>query len=263
MKFGIASASLLPLPLRSVIKKAKRAGFDFVEVFLFGGWTREKVDYFQSFAERLHLSLHFHQLWTTESSAAKEKVLHRTLTALGLLPPEEYDRNEWIPTNARPLVAYAEEVVTFAEQNGVWFQSIAGQRSLTDRSPRLSCLNFLRTAGERNLPIVFDTMHFIEYVRNESGIEHSPLTERAVFGEWQTFWENFSPQVKEIHFNDFTKKRNLWPGTGSAPLQDFATMVKMSGWDGCVVPEVQPKLPFPYGGKELLQLRKETEKYFA
>jgi hypothetical protein len=201
-------------------------------------------------------------VWTTGSSQEKEKWFNQALTVLGLLPQEEYDRNQWIPKNARPLVAYAEEVPLFVGENNIWFQSIACQRSLTDRSPRLSCVDFLRIAREKNLPIVFDTMHFIEYVRSESGIEHSKLGASDILNEWQKFWRAFGSQVKEFHWNDFTRERNLWPGTGAAPLEEFAAEVKQSGWDGCVVPEVIPRLPFTYGGKRLLALRKKMDDYF-
>lgn len=263
MKFGIASASLLPLPLRSVLKKASQAGFDFVEVFLFGRWTREKVDRFQSFAERLHLSLHFHQLWTTESSQEEKKRINQALTLLGLLPPEGYNRGEWIPRNARPLVAYAEDISLFVSESDVWFQSIACQKSLADPSPRLSRREFFNAARREKCPVVLDTMHYIEYLRSESGIERSTMEMREILAEWEKFWMEFNAQVREIHWNDFTRERNLWPETGTAPLREFAETVRASGWDECVVPEVQPKLPFPYGRKELLALRKKVEDYFA
>lgn len=263
MKFGLASGTLFPLPLKTILRKASRAGFDFVEVFLFGHWSEQKVNDSISFAAVLGLTLHFHQVWTTGSSQEREKRIHQVMTLLGLLPPEEYARNEWIPRNARPLVAYAEEASRFGRKSGIWFQSIACQRSLTDRAPRLSCADFLRTAKEANLPIVFDTMHFIEYVLGGSGIEHSHLAASQILHEWQKFWSVCGSQVKEIHFNDFTGKRNLWPGTGTAPLEEFTTQVRQSGWDGCVVPEVHPKFRFPYSAKELLALREKTEQYFA
>lgn len=263
MKFGLASGTLFPLPLKTVLRKASRAGFDFVEVFLFGHWSEQRVNDFISFAAELNLTLHFHQVWTTGSSQEREKRIHQVMTLLGLLPPEEYDRNEWIPRNALPLVAYAEEVSRFGSESGVWFQSIACQRSLTDRSPRLPCTDFLRAAKAKNLPIVFDTMHFIEYVLGSSGIEYSRLAASQILHEWQKFWNVFGTQVAEVHFNDFTERRNLWPGTGTAPLEEFTVQIKQSGWDGCVVPEVHPKFRLPYGTKELLSLRKKTEQYFA
>ncbi len=256
--------SLFPLPLKSVLRKASRAGFDFVEVFLLGHWDGWRVDYFHAFASRLKLDLHFHQMWTTESSQAEEKRVNQVLTALGRLPPEGYNRNEWIPRSAVPLVMYAEEARDLGVvRDGVWFQAIACQKSLTDRSPRLGWVEFLRITGEKNLPLVFDTMHFIEYLRNEAGIEHSRLAAPEILDEWSRFWNIFGSQVKEFHWNDFTDRRNLWPGKGTAPLAEFARMVTESGWDGCVVPEVRPRLPLPYGARDLLALRKTTEKYFA
>ncbi len=262
MKIGLASISLFPLPLKAVLRRARQAGFDFVEICL-GKWDKEKVDYFQSCAEELRLTLHFHLPWTTNSSQEEMKRVNHALTLLGLLPREGYQLDDWFSSNARPLVAYAERINELAGQEGVWFQSVACQRSLTDRSPRLSCVDFLRIAREKNLPIVFDTMHFIEYVRGESGIEHSHFPTHDVLDEWERFWSIFGSQIKEIHFNDFSKRRNLWPDTGTAPLKEFAALVKQSGWDGCIVSEVQPKFPFPYGAKKLLSLRKAVENYFA
>src|SRR3990167_9200427 len=105
MKFGIASMSLFPLPLQTVLRKASRAGFDFVEVFLLGKWDAEKVARAIGRAAILGLELHFHQVWTTESSEAKEKRINQALTLLGRLPPSGYRLDEWVPKNAIPLVA--------------------------------------------------------------------------------------------------------------------------------------------------------------
>ena len=264
MKFGLSSISLFPFPLKTTLRKASMAGFDFVEVFLFGYWDEEVVDYFRMYAEGLKLQLHFHQVWTTNSSEKKEVWINHALTTLGQLPPEEYSRREWIPQNARPFVAYAEELETshLAGRDDVWFQAIASQCSLADRSPRLAYSAFLHGLRTRKLQTVFDTMHFIEYVRGDSGIEHSALATSEVLGLWERFWSEFHLQVREIHFNDFTTERNVWPGTGTAPLLEFADGVRRCGWDGAVVPEVRPRLPFPYGRKELLALRREMDGYF-
>lgn len=263
MKFGLASMSLFPLPLGSILRFASKAGFDFVEVFLLGKWTKERVSRLIESAAMLSLELHFHEVWTTERSEKKERWMNRLLTVTGRLPSEDYRLEEWVPENARPFVAYAERIGELRGMEDVWFQSIAQQKSLDDPAPRLSCPEFLECTQKGAFPVVFDTMHFIEYVRGESGIEHSHLDAPSILDEWQRFWSVSGPQVKEIHFNDFTGKRNLWPGEGTAPLGEFANLAKQSGWDGCVVPEVRPKLPLPYVTRELLSLRKKVESYFA
>lgn len=269
LKFGLPSASLFPLPLSRVLKKASQAGFDFVEVLLLGTWTRETVEYFKSLADPLHLDLHFHQAWTTQGSPKAMQLRNTLLTVIGYLPPDGHCPSDWIPDNARPLVAYAERIREFIGWDRVWFQSISQQRALTDRTLLLPCTDFTQEVEEKNLSVVFDTVHFIEYMRGESGIEGIALTKSQLFAAWKGFWDRVGSQVREIHFNDFNPSLgalrgcNLWPGTGVAPLQDFAAMVKTNGWDGCVVPEVQPRLPFPYGAKELLDLRNTTEAYFS
>src|SRR3989338_8051231 len=255
MRFGIASLSLFPLPLQTVFRKASRAGFDFVEVFLLGKWNTEKVSRAIGRAAILGLELHFHQVWTTESSQAKEKRVNQALTALGRLPRQGYNFDEWAPKNAIPLVAYADRIPELAGRSVVWFQSIAEQRMFDDPTPRLSFPDFLERIRRGRHDIVFDTMHYIEYLRGESGIERSTLIAATILDEWKKFWTEFSTQVREIHWNDFSRERNFWPGTGTAPLRDFAYTVQKSGWSGCVVPEVRPRLPIPYGAEDLLALR--------
>ncbi len=262
MKFGIASMSLFPLPLHTILRKASKAGFDFVEVFLVGKWNTEKVAHAIERAALLGLELHFHQVWTTQSSQAKDKRVNQVLTLFGILPPDRYKLNEWIPENARPLVAYADRIPELVGQDGIWFQSIAEQRSLKDPTPRLSCPDFRERIRRGRLDIVFDTMHYIEYLRGESGIERCALNTLHILAEWEKFWTAFSAQVREIHWNDFSRERNLWPGTGMAPLREFAQIVQKSGWNGCVVPEVRPQLPLPYEAKDLLELRKKMGAYF-
>src|SRR3989344_5817523 len=211
VKFGIASMSLFPLPLQTVLHKPSRAGFDFVEVFLLGKWDAEKVSRAIGRAAILGLELHFHQVWTTESSEAKEKRVNQALTVFGRLPRHGYNLDEWIPENAIPLVAYADRIPELAGRNGVWFQSIAEQCSLKNPEPRLSCTECLRQIRSRNLPVVFDTMHYIEYLRGESGIERSTLIAAHILSEWEKFWKEFHSQVREFHWNDFAGERNLWP----------------------------------------------------
>lgn len=164
MKVGVASISLFPLPLHTILHRASQAGFDFVEVFLLGKWDTEKVSRAIGRAALLGLELHFHQVWTTESSQAREKRINQALTLLGLLPPNGYSLDEWVPKNARPLVAYADRVSELSGQNGVWFQSVSEQCSPANPAPRFPRTDFLRQIRARNLPIVFYTMHYIEYL---------------------------------------------------------------------------------------------------
>lgn len=263
MKIGLSSLSLFPLFIKKVLRLASQSGFDFVEVFLLGRWTKDEVARTIGVAALLGLELHWHEVWTTESSEAQEKRVNQALTLLGLLPPDGYRRDEWVPRNARPLVAYADDISLFVSENDVWFQSIACQKSLADPSPRLSRREFFNAVRRKKCPVVLDTIHYIEYLRNESGIERSVMQAREILAEWSKFWVEFNSQVREIHWNDFSTERNLWPGTGIAPLKEFGAVVAQSGWDGCIVPEVRPRLPFPYGSKELLALRKKMDEYFG
>jgi len=77
-------------------------------------------------------------------------------------------------------------------------------------------------------------------------------------------WDMLGKHVQEIHLNDWTpNERNVLTGTGIAPLKEFCEMIKSSSWDGCVVPEISPRIPISHSLDTLKRLRKKVESYFV
>ncbi|MEK7208379.1 MAG: TIM barrel protein [Patescibacteria group bacterium] len=274
MKFGLASLSLFPLSPKKVMQLGSQAGFDFVEIFLFRPVDYGCISALSELSGKLDIELHFHQVWSTQEERDKSwrvRALNAFLTGIGWIPKGDYRLSQWVPHNAWPVVVYADRWQEAAKTKNMWMQTISTNGN-DGATFKCSWQEFRGIAAEKKLPLVFDTMHFLEWLHEvpdihllESGFRR---TER-IRDDWEKFWCQFYPQVKEIHWNDFDpglprgRARNLWPGEGIGPLRELAEDIKATHWDGCVVPEIQPRLPFPYGRKELLALRKKMDEYFG
>jgi hypothetical protein len=267
MKLILCGASLYPMPISRILHMAKNTGFDGVEIFLFGKWTRDKVSRVLDLAEKLNLTISFHQVWSTNESSSGITWRDRILTALGQLPGEGYNLDEIVPVNARPLVAYADCVIRHPEtiREGYWVQSVPTGVSYE----KSSYTNFEQSFRMSKFPIVMDTQHLLEYISGRSGITNIIRRDsEGIHAVWEKFLNTYSGSIEEIHFNDLnpalgdTNGRNLFPGTGIAPLKAFAATLKSARWDGSIVPEVQPKFIL-YRKERLMELRREVESYFA
>lgn len=264
MKFGLSSAALFPLPMGTVLRRISQAGFDFAEIFLMGRWSTERIVRLYTLAGKLNLNLRFHEVWN-EKSDKSARVASLLFDIMGWVP---WNR---VPVIASPVVVYADRCLeTPPLGRGFWFQTISTRYELTGVPRyRIFWKNFAGVARERKLPLVFDTMHFLEFRNGTRGVQLLTTNPAVHLDHLKEFWSEFGPQVVEIHWNDFDPRRgeaggrNLWPGAGNAPLDELAKFITDSKWQGSVVPEVRPRLPFPYGEQELLALRRRMDKYFG
>lgn len=276
MKIGLASMSLFPLPLPLILRRASQAGFDFVEVFLFDV-SYDRVCRLRERGEKLKLGIHFHQVWSVgeeRDESLRVRLLNNVFTATGWLPKNGYRLTEHIPSNATPVVIYADRWRE-AVKKGMWLQTISvGDSNSLTRQFKCPWKEFREIAAKEKHSLVFDTMHFLEWTHDIPGIHLLGSSKLEILVEWGKFWCQFKDQVEEVHFNDFDPRlpegqaRNLFPGNGFAPLYDFAAVIKDSGWNKCMVPEVQPSALFPdwpcgVSNKRLLALRKKMDEYFG
>lgn len=265
-KFLLSSASLAPWSMIPgteswVLNLAKKAGFDGVEFFLFGRWTDDRVSRVKTLARERGLIVHFHQVWSVsecsdDSSAGKSRVMNK----LGLLPNDGYSIRDVCPSNACPLVAYADRYGEISTKNGseVWFQTLSTFNKLGGK--KIECDFFLDQANKENIPLVLDTMHFLEFSLDKRGVHRLPRDGNEILTLLKIYWMQFGLRTREIHFNDYIpgigdKGRNVFPGSGFVPLRAFSLVVGFSGWCGYITPEINPSLPFPHSLSTFKKLR--------
>ncbi len=113
---------------------------------------------------------------------------------------------------------------------------------------------FVEIVKKYNLPIVFDTQHILELVFGVSGVEKLVIySDDDLNTALAEAWGELRPYVREIHFNNFVPRwghtlgRNVFPDKGVLNLRAFARLVRSSGWEGVVTPEVTPRHLFPMG----------------
>lgn len=265
-KFLLSSASLAPWSMIPgtgswVLSIAKKAGFDGVEFFLFGKWTYDRVSRVKELARQKGMIVHFHQVWSVSESSddaavRRSQVMHK----LGLLPDDGYSIRDICPSTACPLVAYADRFGQITTKNGseAWFQTLSTFRP--DRQKKISWEDFSRSAESMKLPMVLDTMHFLEFYLDKRGVDGLPRDGNEILTYLKLYWMRFGQNTREIHFNDYIsgigdKGRNVFPGSGSVQLRAFALVVRSSGWSGYITPEISPRTPFPHSLSTLKNLR--------
>lgn len=259
--------SLFGLPIKTAMERVRGAGFQGIEVLC----TNRFRNYYQrcrQFAEELGLTLHFHQAWSADEDPTDWKF--RILERVGYLPQSGYGLGDNVPYDLTdvPTVIQADRLNEFYDHGAIapyyWFQTDCVQDKFGQ--PKLSFSEFVTLVQRHKLPVVFDTQHYLEWklglFRDLSQI---PRDSFWILQWLEEGWELLGPHVKEIHLNDFdpgTGARNVFPGTGVLPIAAFCNLVKRSGWQGDIVPEVNPQTLFPYSRKKLISLRKEVEWYF-
>jgi hypothetical protein len=260
MKFLLPSICLWPFPFWLIFKWAKEAGFDGVEILMFGRWTSEKVERVRKKASAYGLVVHFHAPWSLGESNDGITVRDIVLTLLGRLPWPGYKLDSLIPLNARPLVAYSDVLRDF--HDGYWIQTDS-----TGTDYKVPFDEFRKRFSKNPFPTVVDTQHFHEYMAGKPGVSRLTDSRQSYFIDLVGAWEEFGEMVQEVHFNDFNpalgdkKGRNVFPGTGVAPLKEFAKQLRLTGFKGAVVPEVGPKV-IAHDIDRLKALRKQLREWF-
>ena len=126
--------------------------------------------------------------------------------------------------------------------------------------------------GEIVLPSLADDLQpkrfALEYACGVEGVASLPRRPQELRDRLFAAWKIMRPLVKEIQLADTDPSlgsswgRNLPLNKGILPLREFCRMVKESGWDGRVVPEVQPMF-YKFRRHSWAELRRQTAKLFA
>jgi hypothetical protein len=273
--------SLFGLPMNVAMKMAKNAGFDGIEVLL-NHWYMAQIPHYRNIAQDIGLNLHFHQAWSSEEDPTDWRFT--LMEAARYLPQSGYALEDNVPffITKEPVVIDAGRLLEIKSRptsiseltrpipNNYWFQT---DTVVNSEGYRLIYFDeFAKLVQQNNLPVVFDTQHCLEWTLGrfrrlqsiawKAHIESIDLI-TLMKAQLKKCWEQLGPHTKEIHLNDFnpiTGKGNLFPGEGLVPLQYFCDLVKKSGWQGVVVPEVSPS---PNLWRYNLKiLRERTESYF-
>ena len=231
--------ALFGIPLFTTIRGARQAGFDGVEIHL-AGQSQARALRCRSTAYRLGLRVHLHQGWSRDENPTHW--YNHALSALGCLPPDGYRLIDHIPLGVLdPVVVYAERLWEASGRPFYWIQTCC-----QPGAPKISFQLFLAAVERGQLPVVFDVQHYLEFRLGLEGVGDLPTDRRALMDLLGAGWKHLGPLTKEIHLDDadprlgHTRGRNVPLGSGVLPLRDFCRMVKASGWDGTVVPEVSP-----------------------
>lgn len=255
-KVLLSSMSLFGLPLEMIFRKAWKGGFDGVEVFLFNP-VEQRVEKARRLAERYELMLHFHEVCSFEEAPSSSD---RVLQLLGLSPRKDKSFIDRVPPFIHePVVVYANHYTEVSSQNH-WLQTIS--MFFENWTCKVGFPDFISGVLKGNLPIVFDTQHYLQY---RLGLGKEIPTGVGLVKLLCDGWLCFHGLVKEIHLNDFCVNkgsmmgRNVFLGGGQAPLDEFCKTVRESGWSGTIVPEVSPFHLFPYRGSRLAELRRKVD----
>ena len=253
--------SLFGLPIEMAMRRIKEAGFSGIEVSI----TNRFRDYIwrcQNLAKELNLTLHFHQSWSADEDPTDWKF--KVLEWVGYLPSSGYTLRDHIPReiNDCPVVINADRVNEAPRNLNFWYQTDC---IFQDLIPKLAFLEFIRLVERYDLPVVFDTQHYLEYrLGHFRDLRYLPTGKTELMKLLEEGWEIFGPHTKEIHLNDWRPTaRNVFPGTGIAPLREFCQLVKSSGWNGYIVPEISLGIPIPHSKDTLNRLRETVDSYFA
>ena len=261
--FGETFAARLGITLEG----AEQAGFDGVEVHLIGMGRRRILSTICQAGE-LGLTTTIHQGWSL--TEGWQQWYNWALAATGCIPITRFKLAEHIPAGtAFPVVVSGERFEEAENHPNWWLQTTCSLHGVQERLEHLFWDRFMPAAKSGRFGLVFDTQHFLEGAYGVRGVGYlnrqDPL---ELLVQLRYGWKLLGPFVKEIHLCDFdperghTFGRNVFPGTGilARALQDFCHIVKESGWDGRVVPEVlnwPTSSPRQYG-----ELRKRVVELF-
>jgi hypothetical protein len=224
---------------RRVAQLAHEAGFDGVEWLLAGGAMRDPSCCLAA-AEEFELFSTFHEAWTSRE-ATTPSLVWKALQLIGWLPKSTiYDDRVPEEVSDYPVVTYAHHIVKRRMPRNAVFQTC----SVADGRGRfaISFEDFVRELRQRpEAEIVVDLYHLLELIGGKpDGLAIAQVDKFP--GLLTGFFDEFQKRIVEIHLADWspTRGRNCPIGTGILPLCEFGQHVARSGWDGNVVPEVNP-----------------------
>ena len=243
------------------MRRVKEAGFSGIEVIITNRF-RDYVWRCQNLAKELDLTLHFHQSWSADEDPTDWRF--KVLGWVGYLPSSGYTLRNHIPREIDnyPVVINADRINEATRNLSFWYQT---ECIFQDSIPKLTFPEFVGLVKRYDLPVVFDTQHYLEYrLGHFRGLKYLPTVKTELMKLLEEGWKMLGQHTKEIHLNDWRpESRNVFPGTGIAPLAEFCQLVKSSGWNGYIVPEISPSIPIPHSKYTLDRLRETVDSYFA
>lgn len=245
------------------LKEIKSAGFDGIECHLIGRLRSQKrLTEVCKEAVNLGLGFHLHQGWSWKTG--QPGLYNSALRAMGALVPADMPLGDQIPDIGYPAVVYGNHLNNQLGRSDFRYQT-ASEYSVPGYAAPFE--KFAAAAVERSLPVVFDTQHILEWSLGVPGVEELPSMSQAIGDLVTSLWKQLYLQVVEIHLCDFDPKlgrshgRNVFPGTGIFPLDEFCAMVRKSRWSGVVVPEVA--MQHLHGMRKLQMLRDKVSQVFG
>ena len=265
MQIYLSLMSLFPRGLRFFIESAETAGFNGIEVFNFQ-FSKKKIRNSADLAKKIGLNVHFHQAWPYEDDPTW---INWLLNKLGFLPPLGLDAKIQFEGIDEPVVVCPDEWRDAVGRKNFWTQT---NLSHGPKGMKMSLSDFIDIVKRYKLSVVFDTQHYLEDCFRKNGVEFISSDKEILLDLLAKSWEQLGPYTKEIHLCDFNPKlgnqkgRNLFLGEGIFPLEGFADMVKKSGWNGTIIPEVKSqhilRLRRIDTLKSLVKLRRTVEDIF-
>ena len=270
MKFFFPNVCLPPwLAFQTKIRMIKSAGFDGVEFFLIGRNAKSRAGEYYHETYQQGLGLRLHQGWSENES--NERTNGRVLGALGLLPPNGYSLWSHMPMGTEKIVVFPDRIAEIMPQaSGTPNRFVVQTATTYDASRACQSMDYdeMREAIVKSgLPTCFDTMHAVENYCGVHVVRDNPdFYPRAVNNTLLRVWDDLGGRrCEEIHFNNFADggRWNTLPSVGLLNLAHFVRIVKASGWDGIVTPEVNPRHFLWDTKQKLLGLRKSLESFWG
>jgi len=258
MQIFLPYAEILWKKIPASLEEIRAYGFDGAECHLIGKLlSKSYIDNLQKVAREFRLDIRFHQGWSWKTG--QPNIYNLILCFLGALVSEDIPLLDQVKNvGTSPVVIYGNLVDQPGKINFLYQTARLANSTLSFRE-------FVDVVKKRNLPVVFDTQHVLEWSQDVHGVEGLPNQKEKIRDLVLDLWQELRHQVTEIHLCDFDPKlgrsrgRNVFPGKGIFPLSDFCTAVRESGWNGIVVPEV---VMHSSEVKDLKKLREKIDQLF-
>ncbi len=248
--------SLAGMTVLRDLERAHRLGFQGVEILITPAAMSHRKEA-RALAGRLGLTIHYRQAWSrAEDSTHPLNVVADLFSAL---PRDGYRLDEHIPNDLEePVMVRADRWQEAVGHPNYWLGAYG--------MPWDAFLDLLELV--RNFSVVFNTRLYLKRKLGVREIEDLPRNPTVLLAHLAEGWKQLRHLVREIHLGDCTPGRgrlmgrNVFPGTGIIPLQAFCDLVRRSGWEGTIVPEVDP---FSMGidDASIIQLRQKVEDLMA
>lgn len=246
-EFFCPLVSLAPLSFISpdrAMEMIAKAGFDGAQVLLGPRTDRSSM---RALAGSHGLKVEWHEMWTLEESS--NHLHNRVAACLRMLPLTRSERIHLLPSkDEEPVVCYPDTYDEYLKRGLSWELNFRLQTCST-LVQRMGYVEFVRCVRLHGLGVVLDTQHALEWLTGNKAGSVDQLchyTGAQLHEKLLQAWTDLRRYVKQIHFNTFipewghTLGGNLFPDAGVLNLRAFAERVMRDGWNGTVVPEVNP-----------------------